>query len=251
MIQPQHIAKLPNSPLQEVIFELVLNQEVDSNGNPIETSFDLAQGVFNRSITQDFKHTVINPSLPNNIRIFPRIKYQYWTNKNQWPVVQFGPGILTVNDTDANYEWKKFYPLILENVERLIKSYGKDLDINKVSLRYLDAVEIEGADSEEKLNFINNHFNINLINNYSIKNATLLGLNIIQTYKLEDGSTVNFSIIDGKSKSNRPAVVWQTQVNNTKVKTFEDLSNWLESAHSVTSDLFKDTITKEFYGSFK
>ncbi|UOY07760.1 TIGR04255 family protein [Muricauda sp. SCSIO 64092] len=245
-----HISKLPNSPLQEVIFELILNQEVDSRGNQVEHSFDLAQGVFNKSITEDFKHVVTN-SFPPNIKIFPRIKYQYWTSLNQWPVVQIGPGIFTVNDTDVNYEWSKFYPLILENLQRLIDSYSSPLDINKISLRYLDAVEIDGADSEEKLRFINKNFNLNLINNYSIKDATMLGLNINQTYRLTDGSTVHFSIIDGKSKRNKQAVIWQTQINSSKAKTFEDISNWLDSAHSVTSDLFKDTITNDFYASFK
>ncbi len=156
-----HISKLPNSPLQEVIFELILNQEVDLNGNSTEESFDMAQGVFDKSVLSEFNHRVTIP-FPPSIRIFPRIKHQYWTNQGQWPVVQIGPGILTVNDTDVNYEWAKFYPLIIQNINRLIESYSKELDISKVALRYIDAVELGGANSEQKPDFINNNFKLNL-----------------------------------------------------------------------------------------
>ncbi len=246
----EHISKLPNSPLQEVIFELILNQEVDLNGNPTEENFDLTQGVFNKSVLEEFKHRV-TMTLPQNIKIFPRIKHQYWITQNQWPVVQIGPGIFTVNDTDVNYEWDKFYPLIIQNINRLIDSSPAELDINRLVLRYIDAVELGDANTEEKLSFINTNFKLNLINDFSIKNATLLGININQTYNLSDGSVVNFSITDGRSKRNQPAVVWQTQVSNSKVKSLNDIAKWLEYAHSVASNLFKDTITKQFYEHFK
>ncbi len=250
MTTKKHISKLPNSPLQEVIFELILNQSVDSNGNPTEEDFDLAQGVFNKSISEEFKHRVTK-ALPPNIKIYPRIKHQYWIDQNEWPVVQIGPGTLTVNDTDKNYEWDRFYPLIIKNITRLIDSYPTDLDINKLVLRYIDAVELGDANPKEKLNFINNNFKLNVVNDFSIKNANLEWININQTYRLADDSIVHFSITDGKSKRNNPAVVWQIQISNSKIKSLEEIANWLESAHSVTSDLFKDTITTQFYEYFK
>ncbi len=79
----------------------------------------------------------------------------------------------------------------------------------------------------------------------------MLGLNINQTYQLKDGSVVNFSITDGKNKINQPAVVWQTQITNSKVKKLDEIKKWLESGHNVTSKLFKNTIKTEFYERFK
>ena len=73
----KYISKLPNAPLQEVIFELFLNQNVDQNGNPIEDDFDLAQGVFHKLISTDFSYRITR-NYPPEIKIFPRIKHQYW-----------------------------------------------------------------------------------------------------------------------------------------------------------------------------
>lgn len=244
------ISKLPNSPLQEVIFEMLLNQEVDANGNPTGESFDLAQGIFDKKVSKDFKHRVTIPS-PLNFKIFPWIKHQYWTSKDQWPVVQIGPGILTINDTEVTYEWHTFYSLILQTGKRLAESYEKKLDIKKLALRYINAIALEDADAEQKLNFINTNFRIHFTNDFSIKGATLLGLNNNQTYELNDGSLVNLSLTDGESKENKPAIIWQIQVARSGVRTPEEIAEWLKLAHSIASNLFKDTLSPKFYESFK
>jgi hypothetical protein len=59
MMAVSHIEKLPNAPLQEVIFELLWVTENDEQGFPV---------------------------------------HQFWKGENEWPVVQIGPGILVVND---------------------------------------------------------------------------------------------------------------------------------------------------------
>lgn len=246
----KNIGKLPKAPLQEVIFELVLNQEVDSKGIPTETHFDLAQGVFNKLVSNEFGHR-ITKSYPSDIKIFPRIKHQYWKKENEWPVVQIGPGILTVNDTEKNYHWNNFSSIISDILNKLVDSYPNKLDINRVSLRYIDAVELNAQSSSEKLKFINANFKINLINDFSIESATLKGLNINQTYTLPDKSVVNFTISDGKSKKDLSAIVWQTQILNSNIKNVEDINHWLEKAHSVSRELFRKTINTDFYEQFK
>jgi len=246
----EYISKLPKAPLQEVIFELFLNQSVDSNGNPREDDFDLAQGVFHKLISADFSHRIIR-NYPSDIKIFPRIKYQYWKKENEWPVVQIGPGLLTVNDTEKNYEWDNYYDLILSTIDKLLDSYSNQININRISLRYIDAVDLDFKSSNEKLEFINQNFKINLINNFSLEPAKLSRININQTYTLPDSSNVNFTISDGKSKNNKSAVVWQSQVLNSNVKSTEDIKTWLNMAHSITHDLFTKTIKDEFYEQFK
>lgn len=246
----KNTTKLPKAPLQEVIFELVLNQDVDSNGVPTENHFDLAQGVFNKLISNDFSHRETK-SYPSEIKIFPRIKHQYWKKENEWPVVQIGPGILTVNDTEKNYLWNNFSSITSDVLKKLVDSYPNELDINRVSLRYIDAVELNVESSSEKLNFINENFKVNLINDFSIDSATLKGLSINQTYSLPDKSIVNFAISDGKSKRDLSAIVWQTQISNSNIKSIEDIISWLEEAHSVSRELFKKTINNDFYEQFK
>lgn len=224
--------------------------KVDSKGIPTEIHFDLAQGVFHKFISNDFVHRVTK-TYPSEIKIFPRIKHQYWKKENEWPVIQIGPGILTVNDTEKNYIWSSFSALIMDSINKLADSYQSEFDISRASLRYIDAVELEAESSSEKLNFINNNFKVNLINDFSIDSAILKGLNINQTYLLPDKSSVNFTISDGRSKRDLSAIAWQSQVTNSNIKSIEDIENWLEIAHSVSHELFEKTINTDFYEQFK
>ena len=244
-----HISKLPNSPLQEVIFELLLEDEVDENGNPTEEKYDLAQGVFAKDISKDFPFRVSN-KYPNGIRLFPRIVHQFWKDKNKWPVIQIGPGIITVNDTDTNYEWEKFFPLVNQCLDQMEASLGEELKIKKAVLRYVDAVELDEADSDKKIEYVNEKFNIQLNNNFTLREGKMIGLNINQSFALKDGSVVNFSITNGKSKKNQPAIVWQTLISINTIDEKIGIKGWLDYSHSIVSQLFKDTITKEFYEQF-
>lgn len=249
MSENTHITKLSNSPLQEVIFELFLENEVDSQGNPTEEKFELAQGIFARAIAEDFPIRV-SIKLSPNLKVYPRISFQFWKGEQQWPVVQFGPGILTVNDTDENYEWTNYFPLIQSCIDSLENSYEEDLKISKVVLKYIDAIELDDATAEKKIQFINNHFNINIVNNFTVSDGRLVGLNINQSFLLEDRSQVNFSITDGKSKKNLPAIVWQQKISTNSISNKDEVISWLTKGHEVVSKLFKDTITKDFYEHF-
>lgn len=243
------VSKFSHSPLQEVIFEMLLHQEIDADGNATAESFDLAQKIFDKRIAKEFQHRIALSS-PSEGNTFPRIKYQYWMAQDQWPVVQTGPGILTVNDTAGSYQWDAFYALILQTLKRFGESYPKALDIKRLTLRYIDAVVLEDIDAEEKVKFVNANFKVNVRNDFLIKDATLLSLNVDQTYQLKDKSLLNFFLSDGKRKDDKPAIIWQIQVIQTNVKTLQEVAGWLKSAHAIASGLFKNSLTSEFYEQF-
>ena len=250
MNKGQHISKLPKSPLKEVIFQLLLEQDVDTNGRPTDEIFMLSQGVFAQSIKSDFPVTRSFPE-NNNIKIFPRISYQFWKGDGIWPVIQIGPGMLSINDTDDNYVWVEFHGLIKKCIENLETSLGKSLKINQVSLRYIDAIEMEDVSFEKKKEFINKNFKMTLNNDFQIPKGNSLGLNFTQTFNMEDESVVSFVISNGKTNKNRPAIVWQNQITNNTFKNKEDVLDWIQNGHQVLSDLFKNSINPEFYDSFK
>lgn len=251
MNKEEHISKLPRSPLQEVIFELFLKEEVDSRGVPTSDKYELSKGVFAREIESSFPLRILKPTPPKNIKIFPNISYQFWKEDKKWPVVQLGNGLLTVNETDKNYTWDKFYSMVEDCIEILEKSYNEPLKINKVSLRYIDAVELPEMPFNEKLNFINDNFNFSLINKFEIPDSVQSGLHISQTYKIKDDSIINFVISNGLSNRRQPAIVWQSQISKDNIKNKEEIFDWLRYGHDLVSDLFKNTVTKEYYEHFK
>ncbi|MFN9108791.1 MAG: TIGR04255 family protein, partial [Bacteroidota bacterium] len=130
--------KLSKAPLKEVIFELQWNGIVNNFGMPEDVGFDLSQGKFADLIKGEFpvhkKLVEENPS----VRTFGVPIHQYWTGELQWPVVQHGKGILTVNETEGGYMWENSYKaLILRTIDYLRNSYELDLEFNRVKLQYI------------------------------------------------------------------------------------------------------------------
>ena len=248
--QHKHITKLPNAPLQEVIFEALWDMGFDANGNPTDSQFELAQGVFAKSVKSKFPYRKRPIPVDNRIRTFPKTIHQFWKGENEWPVIQIGPGILTVHDTEKKYVWENSFRETIEfAIKNLRSSYEEDANFFQFGLRYINAVEIPKEQQEQGiLNFINENFRINLSNNFELTEP-LSNININQVFALEDGSSLNLAISNGISKSGIPSVIWQIHIftESKDINIFE----WLDSAHKVTSNIFKKIITDEFYNIFK
>ncbi|MET2985995.1 TIGR04255 family protein [Aureibaculum conchae] len=250
MDKEEHIAKLPNSPLQEVVFELHLEEDINAKGIRTNENFDFALGLFAEKIKNDFPKRISFPK-HDKIRIFPNISFQFWKDEGVWPVIQLGDGLLTVNDTEKNYIWSEYSYLVRDCMTKLSNSFSEPVKIRQVSLRYIDAIEMNEMTFEQKQKFINENFKVSLDNNFKVLNGESSGMNITSNFKINDGSTVNFVISNGKSKQNKPAIVWQYQIFNNIVTSFDDVNKWLDAGHDILSDLFKNSITSKFYDSFK
>jgi uncharacterized protein (TIGR04255 family) len=242
-----HIAKLPKAPLQEVIFELYWDMDYNELGVPLDPRFEIAQGVFAGLIEKDFpfRKRTVPEGFPVNI--YPKTIHQFWKADKSWPVVQIGPGIIAVNDTDKNYHWdKSFFPLIKYSCEQLFKAYKNEIYFNKISIRYIDAVEIN---DKNPLDFINSNFKVEVKSSFEIS-GLLTGANISQVFRLADDSQLSIVISNGLKNNGSAAMIWQSQIQKEQTFTLDEVFDWTHSSHKVLSDLFKKVITPEFYGSF-
>lgn len=98
----EHIEKLLNAPLQEVIFEIRWDLNINLASNrEFDEGFAIALGTLATLLKNDFPHVVrkIPDDFPADLLNYSTI-YQFWKGENIWPVLQLGPGIFTVNDTD-------------------------------------------------------------------------------------------------------------------------------------------------------
>lgn len=246
------INKLPRAPLQEVIFEILWEIEVDQLGQPYDANFDLAQGAFAKAIRPQFP--IIKKTIPDGVPehlFYPKTVRQFWKEKDVWPVLQIGPGMFALNDTEANYEWDKtFYPLIYFGIKHLEESYEQSLQFKAVSLRYIDAVEVDDLEKNGVLEFINKNFKVNLGNNFSHLGEAS-NININQTFALDNNNKLSLIISDGKTKLDKPAIIWQIHIINESRMNKDEVLKWVNEAHIITSRTFKEIITEDFYGSFK
>lgn len=241
-----HIAKLPNSPLQEVIFELRWHLEYDHNGVKFDSGFELAQGIFAKLIEE--KGFKIRKRLLADSLQFPGVPiHQFWKDDNTWPVIQLGQGILTVNDTEKNYHWvDSFYPLIKEALSILQEAYEQPTSFTKIVLKYIDAVEI----NESVLNFVNSNFKINISTNFDYE-GELNDISYGCGFKLKDDSTHNLVINSAISSKGNKALIWQSIVQLESSFTSDQVLAWVDDKHSLLSKQFKQTITPDFYEKFK
>lgn len=240
-----HIAKLPKSPLQEVIFELHWDMDYQTNGVKVDAGFDLAQGVFSNLI--ELKFPIRKRNLPEQIQIAGVPVHQFWKGENVWPVVQLGQGILAINDTEKNYNWEEtFYPLIKDSIKILIEAYKGKISFRRISLRYIDAIELG---EEDLLKFVNSNFEINIGSNFEAP-GELSDIAFSHGYKLKDESSLNLLINSGISDKGTRSLLWQSSVHLENSFTEEEVLTWTNEKHKVVSSLFKNTITKDFYEKF-
>lgn len=248
------MAKLPNAPLQEVIFELRWSL-LPTKDLPQQTDvgFELASGRLQAKIEDKFPvyRRIVPQHVPDQILQY-QVVHQYWTGENKWPVIQLGPGIFTVNCTEDDYDWdSQFRPLIAMAVQWLIDAYKTPLAFQYANLKYIDVITVDdyGGIKDGWRNFVERYFNIQYRNNFDTGGIEK-GIQISQTFTLPDGSDLVLQFSNGV-KGGNPAFVWQTSIaKKSELKLKEDILNWADSAHTTTHKIFKDIVSSEMYDSF-
>lgn len=239
--------KLKNAPLKEVIFEVHWDGVSDQNGTLRDAGFDLAQGKLAERLKVDFPlHRKLLPdSAP--ISFFRIPKHQYWTGELNWPVVQHGEGILTVNEVEVGYEWEnRFKPLVLGVIDKTKEAYENNIHFKSVKLQYIDAWDLE---NQSFIDFIGNNLQTFIKIGYQ-EPGKLKNVNIHQSFELTDASIFQLNIYDAyNNKTDQKSIVWTTTVEKSAAFNDAELIDWLEGAHQVTSDFFKKMLSKDFYDS--
>lgn len=250
-MEDKHIKKLPKAPLKEVIFELTWKLEHNQKTHHVfDSGFELAQGIFAQRIKEQFPFKIrLNDSFVEKHILRVPI-WQFWKSKETYPLVQLGQGILTLNDTDENYVWEDTF---LPNVEYLLKilseSYEHELILDTISLRYIDAIEI--SNNLSIYDFFNQNFKTNISANIQ-PYGDLESFSLNETYRLEDKSKLILAYSTGFNlKTQRQQLIWQNIIRTKEINVLSNVIDWLNNAHSVSSDVFKRTIKKELYESFQ
>lgn len=245
----KHIEKLPNAPLQEVVFELLWELETSEDGTPTDTDYELSLGIFAEKIKPMFPHTVKKgigtlPGIP--ISFYPYPKYQFWKAPAVWPVVQIGPGILVVNDIEKNYTWANFKTHIHTALDALDIAYQTQLKIMAVRLKYIDAIDIG---SQAPLSFINEYFNLSVINNFG-SGQQPQSINIVQRFAQDELGFLDISLSSAIKAPGVPSILWQSVISKESSMLRQGLNNWLENTHAILSSHFKQLVKPHFYARF-
>jgi uncharacterized protein (TIGR04255 family) len=262
-------SKLPNAPLAEVVFEMRWELEGDAS-IPIPFKTDPGYYVMADSFAELVAQLGFGYAkrLSDDSQVAPHsIAWRYYRNQEQpFPLWQIGPGILAVNES-SSYEWVTYKKLCLDAFKVLKKCYPKmrrfDLKPFYLELRYIDSFGLDEKTNESLIDFLNKNTSLNVSLPFFIsgKLQSIANGQLTLSFPVKGMGETLFVIAIGSGLSQGiKSVIMESKIITKLGKsdieqgqTVKGLSQWLESAHDISSPFFKefikDQLMKKFSGS--
>lgn len=249
---------LNNKPLVEAIFEVRWGLTTLPNGMVQDDGYDIVVGQLRQSLIGELPfHTRPPFGVIPGLLIPHQIQHQFRVAADKWPLVQIGPGILTVNDTEGytSENFIAFCSRVFSNLAEFWKQNGQEPPILHVALRYIDADYL----TEEKLVFlrklgINITFEKNIFDQKAFANSHPTFVELRSEFNTVNPKGIFSLAINTGKKEDREAMLWETQMicNQDNCKAFVDgPSKWLSDAHNVCHDVFFSMIRGELEEKYK
>ncbi|MGB7977848.1 MAG: TIGR04255 family protein [Chlamydiales bacterium] len=263
-IKKNQIPILLHPPILEAIFEVRWEIENDpQNGRMRDPSYPMMYGRLYERLKKDFPVIEDLPSVQAHPEMTPFVpRHRMRKDKNGYPLIQVGPGILTVNDAKG-YSWNHFSSLALRAVESLVELFpvqSLPLNFTKGELRYVNGIRFDIA-RENPLSFLAEKlhmkiemdpelFELNRLN----ERPNAVGLNL--SYVLEK-PVANLAIAANLGQfEGKPAFIQQTLIQSFGEMTPPDVEGftlWLEEAHTAAENCFqvfcKGALMEKFCGA--
>lgn len=249
------IRELKKKPLIEAIFELRWHVDPDK-GDPNYSIF--VGRLYNLLASKYPYHEQLPSSMIPSLMAANIAQHRFRVAEEKWPLVQVGPGIVTLNDTH-NYTWDDFGVRASDVVKSVFRAYPKsaELKVTSLLLRYIDSDECD-YQNENLFTYLREKLKVNiaippqLFENVGVKDLPG-GFNFQVAYptkKPKGAITIKFAT--GKHEG-VTSIIWETIVRSAH----EDLpslprgfSAWLKAAHSVTDYWFFTLIEGELERKF-
>lgn len=254
---------LENKPLVEAIFELrwrLISHQAP--GIAADPGFRIFLGKYYDRVKRDYPVVVDLPSSAVPEEITPhQVRHQFRKAKDDWPLTQVGPGIMTVNET-SGYLWDSFHPRLLSAIEAVYHSYPSEIaPFQPISgaLKYIDAIEYNPVDSQlPVLAFLRSHLHTGieiepLLFDTPAERESPLGLNLSIAYRLTKPLAVAQLMIAMGTREGKPSLIMETTVtslDNAVPRDPRDWRQWLIEAHAISDRWFfalvRGQLLKEF-----
>jgi len=253
--------QLKNKPLVEAIFELrwELIQPSISGKNMVDPNYKLLPGRIFDKVSKEypFHEPLPTSEMPDEIAGYI-IQHRFRKSSNGWPLIQLGPGIITLNDT-SGYDWYDYRERIhnLLDVFYATHPQASNLKLNGLSLRYIDSIGLDSS-QDSIFSFLKNKMKTDVNLNPKLFKSTGVNdmpINIDMSFSFQSVNPpgiIHQRFRKGK-KENTEALIWETVINTASdkiPKEMNEIIKWIEDAHSLTDDWFFKTIEGELETRF-
>lgn len=246
--------ELKNKPLVEAILEF--KWELPAQADP---HYRLLLGRFSEKVESDYPfHEPLPTTQIPDAMVAHTPQHRFRISKEEWPLIQIGPGLMTVNETKG-YTWSDFKRRCDDAVRSLFNAHPAKEQFNAqdLTLRYIDAVAVDFS-RDSVFNFLQDKMKTNI----SLPDGLFVGGRVKknpaafnwQTSFFTDDPvgiiTLRFAI---GSHLDKPALIWETlvQTESGHIPTIPDgFSKWIDKAHDLTGDWFFRLIGDELKERF-
>jgi len=252
---------LKNKPLVEAIFEIRWELQEPAPGMKIDPHYKILIGrIYDRVKDKyPFHEQLPTANMPDVIAGYV-VQHRFRKDKDKWPLIQIGPGIITLNDT-YGYVWEDFERRIYDLLDVLFDAYpdsDNNLKINWLLLRYIDAVDFD-YEKYDAFSFLRENLKIDIkVYEELFKDTGVsslpLGFDLRFSFPVkEPKGAIHLRFVRGKRK-NVDALIWETHVQSVgedTPKTKDQISSWVIDAHTLTDDWFFKMIEGELLRRFE
>jgi uncharacterized protein (TIGR04255 family) len=250
---------LSHKPLVEAVFELRWDLKEIQQGVRLDPNYKIMVGRLYDRIKD--KYPVPEPlptaAMPDEIAGYI-VQHRFRDSDGGWPLVQIGPGILTLNDTEK-YDWDDFERRIPYVLNAFFEVYPpEDLVVNGLLLRYIDAIDFDYG-KENIFQYLQKALKTtvdvpqNLFDGTGISQIPLaLDLRFSFPSSKPQGA-MHLRFARGL-KGTVDALAWETMVQSIDAdapKTCNEIMDWVRNAHVLTDDWFFKLIEGELLERFE
>lgn len=242
------MSKLPNAPLLEVIFELRWKIQKKEDF----AKYQYLHGDLYSLIKDEYpnRKSLVPVELPPEIYV-NNPAHRFVGKNNKYPLIQIGPGILTINTNDEYYFWDEYFALIVNLLTKFFSIYPVSTkDLFQPSLVYIDFLPFDFGESDV-LEYLNNNLNLKIVQSVLQETGIPESFNLKQSFNIEFGKLLlNFDT--GINNSKEKGLIIQTKLTGKEQNNeIESFKKWLVSSHDYCSILFKQMTNGKLYESFK
>jgi uncharacterized protein (TIGR04255 family) len=255
------IQKLSKAPLKEAIFELRWKVKSDAVDSPImDPHSKIFVGELYSCLKEEYPYHEQLPTVDIPDAIGENVvQHRFRKDKDIWPLIQVGPGIITLNDT-SKYFWNDFAERISNLVKLVFEIHpaSESLVFSGITLRYIDARDFD-FEKSNILDFLSSQLKVNAsIDENLLRDTPIdkypLGIDLRFTYPLhQPRGVVHLRFARGLNDDN-PSLIWETVVQSLGKDVpskGEDILRWANDAHTLTHGWFFKMITGDLLEEFR
>ncbi len=252
---------LSNKPLVEAIFELKWHLPNGDHGPAVDPHYRLLIGHLHAQLEEIYPYHEPLPtsSLPDVAAAYV-VQHRFRTVEAGWPLIQLGPGVLTLNST-SEYTWTDFQKRLRRAVEAWMRSQAKDDKqkhrVKSLLLRYIDSVSFDYEN--DVLSFLRDKLKVNLsMDEVLFQNAPVEAKPSAIDLRLAFPVSKPSGYLDVRfargERDNTPALIWETRVAHEGQSVPQDeagILEWADAAHDLTHEWFFKMIEGELRREFQ